>query len=296
MRTAPGARLSAKMSWPEIVEKIARDCGCPKDTRFKKWLRSKESVGGEYWFNSLLWRVCYHIYIKRMKANDDFFLVITGPSGKGKSTLARQICSIISPTFSMKHICYMYMEYLKLLGIAERYDSILIDEGALFSFSREAMAKETKSFVKITTLQRQHNLFQILCITNFNLLDKHMREERTDAVIYVPARGCFKYFHPTAVKKFFTVPLSKRTWSKFVADEGKWFHGRFINATPQVNDISLAAYDKNKWDNYKDSIQKAQMSLENNENKDKSLENEDLKAKSGLDNFTNRDSGVGSDE
>lgn len=130
----------------------------------------------------------------------DWINIIVGGEGIGKSTLAIIVCMLFDSKFSVDNIVFSTEELVEQIKKSYPGMAILIDEGALMFFTRDAMSKETKRGVRIMTGIRGYNLFLIVNIPNFWILDKYMREHRVKSVMRVVKRGWFWYFGPKKVK------------------------------------------------------------------------------------------------
>jgi len=110
-----------------------------------------------------------------VKNDLDFLLVITGRERIGKSTLALQIASIVDPDFKVDQIVFDIPTLYKKVYELNKGQVVIIDEGATAFFAREAMATDVREGVKLLTVMGERNLFVILCVPNFFIVDKYIR-------------------------------------------------------------------------------------------------------------------------
>ena len=77
--------------------------------KFKKWFMQR--IKHKITFDPTLIWYCYKAY-KKLSSNNDFTIVITGPTGSGKSTLATQIMCWIIPEFNKTNIISTLQKYV----------------------------------------------------------------------------------------------------------------------------------------------------------------------------------------
>lgn len=235
--------LTETMSWEEITNKIVDEC---KDDSpaFRKWLKEQEQLGGIF-FNSLLYSLCYNIQNTVNKMDRDYFLVITGKEGFGKSTLACQVASVLSKRFCLKSICYEPSQYINNLSETQKGDVLIPDEGNLFLLNREAMGQDNRYMLKLFALMRQRNVITIICVPNFFTLDSYVRLHRVDGLIRIHERGKFVFFNQEAIKQ---INENRNFAGQFRS--GSYFMGYFNKQFPKLNDLDSEAYKINKKDNF----------------------------------------------
>lgn len=197
-----GSRLEEKYSWEElsdyVLERVNRKSRKLNKKVFTQFFMERKEVG--YQFDSELIGRCYFIW-KKLQENRDHFMIISGPEGEGKSWTALKVCSWIDPGFNHQRICFTYEELIRALRVAEKGQSILIDEGAMSLYSREAMTKTTRILTKVFMIMRQKNLFICICIPNFHLLDSYVRDHRCGTLLQIDRRGYYKAYVGHAIKR-----------------------------------------------------------------------------------------------
>lgn len=124
--------------------------------------------------------------------NEDWVHLCIGREGVGKSSLAIQLCMYVDPTFDESRIIFNVQQFENAIVNAKRGQAVLIDEGALIAFSRDAMAKDVKYVIRTLSACRKLGLFICLCIPKLMLLDRYIREERAASLTRVVMRG--RYF------------------------------------------------------------------------------------------------------
>jgi hypothetical protein len=167
--------------------------------RFKQWFMLREKVGLR--FDWKLISRAYHI-CQQLDKHNDHFTIIVGDEGTGKTTMAAQFCSWVSPNMNIDDFCYNMPDYVdKLKRIAVDYQknkldkndkSINIDEGGIDLFSREAMRTSNRVLAKTFMVQRFLNVHVTICIPSYWNLDSMVRDHRIKTLIIIPRRSDYK--------------------------------------------------------------------------------------------------------
>ena len=239
-------------TWKENVELIItrakkiRHFSKIEENKFRAWLIEKDGIGNRF-FNVELYLRAWSTYKKLRKDYDDVTVVV-GLEGLGKSTQAIQYCSVVSDTFSLKHICYEMSDFVNAIKIANKYDSILLDEGGMFLFSRDAMSANNKILVKLLMLSRQKNLHICIAIPQFTAIEKYIREHRVTTLINVYKRGKNVTYIDKAIKIISEILPKKKDFSAVKVPNGTFVHGYFAKVFPTMNDISHETYKQFKED------------------------------------------------
>lgn len=132
----------------------------------------------------------------------DWIHIVVGPEGIGKSSLAWSLCKHIDPDFNISKIVFSYKELADAISKSRPGNAILIDEGALVFYSRDSMVNVNKKAIKFMTAIRSYNQFIVICVPNFWLLDKYLRDHRIKTVSRVVKRGWVFEYSPRTVRIF----------------------------------------------------------------------------------------------
>lgn len=238
--------------WEEFVNHVCSKCnliGKPGYRNFQKWMMSKESLGNHF-FDSLLWYRAYSIGLA-LKDDNDHVTLICGLEGTGKSTLAMQLGAAVSSSFSAHHICYEQNDFFSAIETAQPGDSIILDEGALFLFSREASMEGNRKTVKLLTVCRQLRLHLIVCVPSFWAVDSYVRQHRASTLLLVRKRGSYVGYNRGGIKIITAVGSSKKSILKIKTPDGTMWGGHFNKQFPIINDLNEDAYKKIKSDHMK---------------------------------------------
>jgi excisionase family DNA binding protein len=134
--------------------------------------------------------------IKNLINNRDYDWVhlIIGGEGIGKSTLGLELCKYIDPKFCDWKIVFDLKQFKSAVMRAAKGSAIMIDEGALMLFSREALVTDVREAIKLFSAIREYNLFICINVPNFFIIDKYIREHRVKSVTRIVKRGWFHFY------------------------------------------------------------------------------------------------------
>lgn len=238
-----------KMSWSDYVNVMLDQLGMSSNKDFKEWLLTKGVYNTRY-FDANMYRYCYQVH-EKLKTDRDHVTVIVGKEGKGKSTLGINIAGMVSDNFSIKHICYEPEDFVaQLRSDIPKGSTLQMDEGALFLFSRDAMGNDSRTIVRLLTIIRQMNLHIIICVPNFWIIDKYVREHRVDAVFHVTERGSYTGIISEGVPFISNVERNvkdlqyklRKIPTKF------WWRGSYVKELVSLNDVNMETYNQLKID------------------------------------------------
>lgn len=185
------------------------------------------------------------------KRDKDCFLAIDGKEGSGKSTLALQIGKYVDPTLNLDRICFNAEDFRKQVLNAKKGQCIIFDEAFVGLSSRASMSGVNKALVSMMMQQRQKNLFVIIVLPTFFLLDIYAALWRTRNLIHVyeskGKRGYFRVYN--SKKKKLLYLRGKKTYSYLT--KGKYkvetsFRGRFYGKFALGDDKEEEIYRRKK--------------------------------------------------
>lgn len=160
-------------------------------------------------YNYVFWNFLFTV-IARLKNDFDYLLVIDGYEGTGKSRLALDISYFyrwivfgrvldeVNVTLSPHQVAKSMYHFSSK---DTHYETIVFDEGGSVLFSREAMSKQMRSFVKIFKVARMMNWFLIVVAQNITWIDPYIRKHRLTGWIHVKNRGLGYYVSGNEFKK-----------------------------------------------------------------------------------------------
>lgn len=178
----------------------------------------------------------------KMKQQYDFVLVIIGPEGSGKSSLAWFLQKEYHHSFGPDDNIFAPDEFRVKIRKAKKFRGKNIDEGAIVFFSGDASTREGRMSIKLLTGMRDYFQFCTICIPNFWILTKYIREHRVKAVLRIVKRGWVFYYGPKKVKK---IKRDKRTLKTI------WPDWDFRDSFPDASRLW-----PEEWEQYKDRKRK----------------------------------------
>jgi len=163
------------------------------------------------------------------KKDKDCVLVVDGVEGGGKSTLAIQIGKYVDPSLDLSRVVFDGDAYKEAIFKAKKGQCIVFDEAFTGLSSRSSLSAINRTLVSLMMQVRQKNLFIIIVLPTFFLLDKYVAIFRSRALIHVYEnkgnRGYFRLYN-RKVKKYLYL-AGKATYSYRHKSVFTRFKGRF---------------------------------------------------------------------
>jgi hypothetical protein len=162
----------------------------------------------------------------------DFFAIVDGGEGAGKSTFAFQWAKYVDPSFNLKRIVFSPEEFKEAIFKANKGQAIVYDEAFSGLGSRSALSSINRYLVSLAMQIRQKNLFVILVLPSVFLLDKYFVMFRAKVLVHVyenhGIRGYFRVYSPRKIKNLILLGKSTYSYSKKVRTRFKGrFYGKF---------------------------------------------------------------------
>jgi hypothetical protein len=159
----------------------------------------------------------------------DCFLVIDGKEGSGKSFLALQIGKYFDKSLTLDRVCFSAEEFKNAIFKAKKGQCIIFDEAFTGLSSRSSLSSVNRALISLAMQMRQKNLFVIIVLPTFFLLDKYIALFRTKALIHVyeskGKRGYFRIYNYSKKKNLYM--LGQKTYSYVKSKVHTNFRGRF---------------------------------------------------------------------
>jgi hypothetical protein len=172
-----------------------------------------------------------------IKKNHDGFILISAREGFGKTTLGLQVITYLDPTFDLSRVCFTPEQFLEAVENAEKFQGILFDETMWALGSRNAMSRINKVLIKVMSEMRSKNLFVVMCIPSFFMMDWYVAQHRSTGLLYISKRGHLaSYDYPTKKKLY----LKGKKYHTYSVSPN--FIGRFTKYFP----VNQEEYDKKK--------------------------------------------------
>lgn len=172
-------------------------------------------------------------YDLKVRDTHNFFLsngILTHNSeGAGKSVFGQQIAKLVDPTFDISRMCMTPQEFTTAILKAKKAQAVVFDEAFTGLSSRQSLAEVNRLIVSLMMEMRQKNLFVIIIMPTFFLLDRYVALFRAKGLFHVyerdGKRGRWIYFNNK--KKKILYILGKKLFS-YGKPKSK-LRGRFVN-------------------------------------------------------------------
>lgn len=242
--------------WGERVDKIIADTGSlvssPKD--YRQWLLSKKDLGNL--FDSVMYYKAYKIFKRIGNPNKelDYFIIVFGKVGNGKSTFGANLASLIDPSFSAKRMHFSAIEYVKAFIDSQPGQCQQIDEGSLALFGRDSMTTEVKGLMKGLDITRIKRQCTIVCIPSLKDLARVVIEKRADMLIQVLPGGNYKAVFKDSAIKYVAEQLKTHSFESIKIGEEYFRHGYFTKNMGLVDRGEYMAKKIESTNNYLSSL------------------------------------------
>ena len=125
----------------------------------------------------------------------------------GKSVFAFQIAKVLDPNFTLDNVCFTPSEFIKAVTNAKPFSCIVFDEAFTGLSSRAALSEVNRLLVSLMMEMRAKNLFIILVMPTFFMLDKYAVLHRSNGLFHVHLnrgkRGFWRYYNKPRMKKLY---------------------------------------------------------------------------------------------
>lgn len=148
------------------------------------------------------------------KKDSDWIIALDGAEGSGKSTLALQIARYVDPTFCLDDIVFDNEGFKERVFTKQKGGAIVFDECFTGLSSRASLSKVSKMLVSLMMQMRQKNLFVIMVLPSFFMLEKYTALFRTRSLIHV---------YENKNRRGYYVGYSKKKKKKLYLKGGKTF-------------------------------------------------------------------------
>lgn len=155
-----------------------------------------------------------------MKKDSDWVVAVDGMEGSGKSVLAMQIAKVVDPKFCNDNIAFNAPDFISKVVRAKKGSCIVFDEAFTGLSSRTSLSEINNLLVSLMMEMRQKNLFVIIVMPTFFMLDKYCVLHRARGLFHVYTknnkRGFWSFFNKERMKylylkgkKFYTYTSTK---------------------------------------------------------------------------------------
>jgi len=163
------------------------------------------------------------------KKDKDCFIVVDGAEGSGKSTLALQIGKYVDPTLDLSRVVFDAESFRQAILKAKKNQCVVFDEAFNGLSSRSSLSAMNRVLVGLMMQMRQKNLFIIMVLPTFFLLERYAAIFRTKALVHVyeskGVRGYFRVYNKRRKKMLYLI--GKKDYSYNHKSLRTRFYGRF---------------------------------------------------------------------
>jgi len=165
---------------------------------------------------------------KVQKKDHDQVFVIDGGEGSGKSVLAMQIAKTLDNDFNIERVCFTPTEFTKAIIRAKKGECVVYDEAFTGLSSRGSLSEINNLIVSLMMEMRQKNLYVLIVMPTFFLLDKYVALFRAKGLFHVymkyGKRGYWTFFNKNKKKLLYLTgkKLYNYSWPR------SSFRGRFL--------------------------------------------------------------------
>ena len=183
-----------------------------------------------------------------LKDDKDYFIAIDGMEGGGKSTLAFQVGKYVDPTLDLSRVVFDAEAFKQAIFKAKKGQCVIFDEAFTGLSSRSSLSGINRALISLAMQMRQKNLFVIIVLPTFFLLDKYVALWRTRALFHVyesgGRRGYFRVYNRK--KKKYLHLTGKATYSYKHPKAFTKFKGRFYGVFAIGDEKCEKLYRKKK--------------------------------------------------
>lgn len=118
--------------------------------------------------------VINHVFLKRIRNNQNVIGAVCGETGSGKSWTALRIGEMVDPGFGIDSVVFSAKEFLESFESHSRGDVVVFDEGQEFG-SRRAMSKKNVEMTDVLTMLRFTQVNVLFTTPNILQIDISLR-------------------------------------------------------------------------------------------------------------------------
>ncbi len=172
------------------------------------------------------------------RKDSDGVYIVDGTEGSGKSVFGMQLGKKFDPNLSLDRICFTPEEFTKAIIKAKKHQCIIFDEAFTGLSSRGSLTEVNRLLVALMMEMRQKNLYVIIIMPTFFLLDKYVALWRARGLFHIYTRrnrrGFWMFFNRQSKKLLYltgkklydySYPRSNfkgRFYDKYVINEAEY--------------------------------------------------------------------------
>jgi len=128
------------------------------------------------------------------KKDKDFVMLVDGKEGAGKSTLAVQMAKYVDNSFCVDRCCMTSEQFKEAIYNAKKGQAVIYDEAFTGLSSKGALSEINRMLVSLMMQMRQKNLFVIIVLPTFFMLEKYVAIFRGRVLVHVWEKNDRRYF------------------------------------------------------------------------------------------------------
>ena len=128
------------------------------------------------------------------KKDKDFVMLVDGKEGAGKSTLAVQMAKYVDNSFCVDRCCMTSEQFKEAIYKAKKGQAVIYDEAFTGLSSKGALSEINRMLVSLMMQMRQKNLFVIIVLPTFFMLEKYVAIFRGRVLVHVWEKNDRRYF------------------------------------------------------------------------------------------------------
>lgn len=127
----------------------------------------------------------------RIKQDKQNLVIIDGPTGTGKSSLAVHIATLLNPKWDME-LNYIYDEddlRVRMDTVTDKNPVFLMDEGSIILNSKNSLCRTDKQIVSLFDAMRVKHITTIICCPNAMKINKTILTDHVDFRLLCPSKS-----------------------------------------------------------------------------------------------------------
>lgn len=171
------------------------------------------------------------VKLELLKKDKDYVMIIDGYEGAGKSVLAQQVGMCVDKNLNLKRICMNPLEFRGAILQANKGECVIYDEALGGLSARGSLSEINKILVTLITEMRQKNLFVIVVLPSFFLLERYVALWRAKCLIHVyehkGKRGYWKFWGNRKMNNIYL--MGKKSFTYNIKRCASIRKGRFLD-------------------------------------------------------------------
>lgn len=161
------------------------------------------------------------------KRDFDYLFIIDGEEGSGKSVFAMQLGKVLDPNLTINNIAFTPGEFTEYVTKSRKHQCIIFDEAFTGLSSRAAFSEINRLLVELMMEMRQRNLFVIIVMPTFFMLERYVALHRSKCLFHVyinkkGQRGHWTFYNKSYMKYIYINNKKGFTYPRKAAMRGTY--------------------------------------------------------------------------